>query len=177
MTSVTAAILLVMCTSSLAGQTQPSSPPPASPQENNPASTPQNKSASAPSVDASKMGVSLSRIQRELKNAEVREDRRDNPLSLEFHVEVYGTAPKIDLLKDYPLIGPVPYGAPTHQEVIDFLTPEEFRSPMIPFSSLAVWAAQKLMNRSKKQRCEAELAEYKQLVMQGVNVAAPRCTQ
>jgi hypothetical protein len=33
------------------------------------------------------------------------------------------------------------------------------------------------MNKSKKQRCEAELAEYKQLVMQGVNVAAPRCAQ
>jgi hypothetical protein len=123
------------------------------------------------------MGVSLSRIQRELRQAEVREDRGDSPLSLEFHVEVYGTAPTIDLLKDYPLIGPVPYGAPTHQEVIDFLTPEAFRSPMIPFSSLAVWAAQKLVTRSKRQRCEAELAEYKRLVMQGVNVAAPRCTQ
>ena len=123
------------------------------------------------------MGISLNRIQRELKQAEAREDRGDNPLSLEFRVEVFGTAPRIDLLKDYPLIGPTPYGAPTHQEVIDFLTPEEFRSPMIPFSSLAVWAAQQLVNRSKKQRCEAELAEYKRLVMQGVNVAAPRCTQ
>jgi hypothetical protein len=107
----------------------------------------------------------------------VREDLGDYPLSLSFRVEVYGTAPKIDLLRDFPLVGPTPYGAPTHREVIDFLTPEEFRSPVIPFSALAVWAAQKLWNRSKRQRCEEELAEYTRLVMQGVNIAAPRCTQ
>jgi hypothetical protein len=130
-----------------------------------------------PAVDPSKMGVSLDRIRRELDQGEVREQRRDGLLSLEFHIEVYGTAPKIDLLKDYPLIGPTPYGAPTHREVIDFLTPEEFRSPAIPFSNLAVWAAQALWNRSNKQRCEEELQEYKRLVMQGVNIAAPRCAQ
>ena len=42
---------------------------------------------------------------------------------------------------------------------------------------LAVWAAQQLWNKSKKSRCEQELAEYKALVMQGVAVTAPRCTQ
>lgn len=130
-----------------------------------------------PAVDPAKMGVSLDRIRRELQEAEVREVRGEYPLSLEFRVEVYGTAPKIDLLRDFPLVGPTPYGAPTHREVIEFLTPEAFRAPMIPFSTLAVWAAQKLSDRSKKKRCEEELAEYTRLVMQGVSVAAPRCTQ
>jgi hypothetical protein len=161
MTAVTAAVLLVMLAMPFQAQAQQSPADPAKP-------------PAAP-VDPSKMGVSLDRIRRELGEAEVREQRGDAPLRLEFRVEVYGTAPKIDLLKDYPLVGPSPYGAPTHREVIDFLTPEEFRSPPIPFSNLAVWAAQQLWNRSKKQRCEAELEEYKQLVMQGVNVAAPRC--
>jgi hypothetical protein len=163
MTAVTAAVLLVMLAMPFQAQAQQSS-------------ADQAKPPAAP-VDPSKMGVSLDRIRRELGEAEVRELRGAAPLRLEFHVEVYGTAPKIDLLKDYPLVGPSPYGAPTHREVIDFLTPEEFRSPPIPFSTLAVWAAQQLWNRSKKQRCEAELEEYKQLVMQGVNVAAPRCAQ
>jgi hypothetical protein len=40
-----------------------------------------------------------------------------------------------------------------------------------------VWAAQKLADRSKKARCEDEIANYRALVMQGVSVAAPRCTQ
>ena len=168
MTALTAAVLLVLLTLPLEGQAQQ---PPSSEETAKP------PAPALDAVDASKMGVSLSRIRRELGQAEARERRGDDPLSLEFHVEVFGTLPRIDLLKNYPLIGPTPYGAPTHREVIDFLTPEEFRSPAIPFSSLAVWAAQQLWNRSKKQRCEAELAEYKQLVMQGVNVAAPRCTQ
>lgn len=135
------------------------------------------ESRSARSIDATKLGVSLDRIRRELRQADSAEDAGDGPLKLAFTVEVYGTAPKIDLLRDFPLTGPVPYGAPTHREVLEFLTPQEFRSPVIPFSAVAYWAAQQLWNKSKKARCEEELAEYKRLVMQGVAVAAPRCTQ
>ena len=42
---------------------------------------------------------------------------------------------------------------------------------------LAMVAAQMLFQYSKKRRCEAEIEEYRQLVMQGVAVAAPKCTQ
>jgi hypothetical protein len=129
------------------------------------------------SVDPAKLGVSLDRIRRELRQAEIKEHSGDDPLKLEFTVEVFGTAPKITLLDNFPLTGPVPYGGPTHGEVLEFLTPKEYRSPVIPFSTIAYWAAQQLWNKSKKQRCEEELAEYKRLVMQGVAVAAPRCTQ
>ena len=128
-------------------------------------------------VDPSKLGVSLTRIRRALAQAEVKEVGDGPHLKLEFTVEVFGTAPKINLLENFPLTGPVPYGGPTHREVVDFLTPQAYRSPVIPFSTIAYWAAQQLWNRSKKQRCEEELAEYKRLVMQGVAVAAPRCTQ
>ncbi len=129
------------------------------------------------SVDPTKLGVSLDRIRRQLGQAVEKEQSSGGPLRLEFHVEVYGRAPKIDLLRDFPLIGPVPYGAPTHQEVVDFLTPQEFKGQAFPISSIAVWAAQQLWQRSKKQRCEDEIAEYRRLVMAGVAVAAPRCTQ
>jgi hypothetical protein len=57
------------------------------------------------------------------------------------------------------------------------VTPAYFRQPIMPFSAIAFWAARQLYEKSKKSRCEEELAEYKKLVMAGVAVAAPRCTQ
>jgi hypothetical protein len=71
----------------------------------------------------------------------------------------------------------VPHSAPTHREHIEFVTPQEFRAPALPIYSLAIWAAQALAERSKKAKCEDEVAAYRALVMQGVAVAAPRCTQ
>jgi hypothetical protein len=128
-------------------------------------------------VDAAKLGVSLDRIRRELRQAEARDQSDNHGLKLEFTVQVIGRAPRINLLEGFPLTGPVPGSAPSHREVVDFLTPQAFRSPVVPISNMASWAAQKLWQRSKKQRCEDELATYRALVMQGVLVAAPRCSQ
>ena len=139
--------------------------------------SPPSEPAPAP-VDASKLGVSLSRIKRELAQAEAAAAVPDDDrLKFSFMVEVVGQAPKINFLEGFRVDGPLPYGSPTHQEVLDVLTPQEYRSPVMPFSAIAFWAAQQLMQKSKKSRCEQELAEYKALVMQGVAVAAPRCTQ
>lgn len=137
-----------------------------------PAEAPAQESP-APAVDPSRLGVSLSRIKREL--AELPEPNTNDPLRLRFTVEVVGTAPKIELLQGFNVSGPLPYGSPTHEEVLNVLTPKEFRSPVIPFYSLAVVAAQKLFQYNQKKQCEAELEEYRRLVMQGVAIAAPRC--
>jgi len=130
----------------------------------------------AESVDPSKLGVDLSRIKRELAEPES-DSSADSPLRLRFSVQVIGMAPRIDFLEGFSVNGPMPYGSPTHQEVIDVLTPKEYSSPTIPIYGLAVMAAQKLWQWNKKQRCEAEIEEYRRLVMQGVAIAAPRCTQ
>jgi hypothetical protein len=130
---------------------------------------------SGQTVDPTKMGIDLSRIKREL--AEAPEQGSDDPLRLQFRVEVVGIAPRIDFLEGFSVDGAVPYGSPTHDEVLNVLTPQEFRSPVVPFSSLAVLAAQKLYEYSKKKRCEAEIDEYRRLVMQGVAIAAPRCSR
>ena len=135
---------------------------------------PQPSAESATTVDASKMGVDLSRIKRELVQADEAEES-DSPLRLRFTVQVVGVAPKIDLLEGFKLSGAIPYGAPTHQEILEVFTPQAYRSPTIPFSALAVLAAQKLSQYSNKRRCEEELEAYRQLVMQGVAVSAPRC--
>ena len=128
-------------------------------------------------VDVTKLGVSLDRIKRELRQAEASEQTEGGPLKLQIHVEVFGRAPKIDFLEGFSPSGPLPYGSPTHREVLDVITPQQFRAPVMQFSSVVYWATQKLWERSRKSRCEQEIAEYRALVMQGVAVAAPRCTQ
>ena len=130
-------------------------------------------------IDATKLGVSLSRIQKGLRVAEVKEKENREGLRLEFNVQVFGVAPRIDVIPDGEdlVFGPVPGTAPSHPQFLEFVTPQIFRTPAMPISTFAMWAAQWLADKSKKQRCEDEIANYRALIMQGVNVAAPRCTQ
>lgn len=129
-------------------------------------------------IDATKLGVSLSRIQKALRTAASKEKSQLEGLRLEFQVQVYGTAPRIEVLKDIDLVnGPVPGTAPTHRQFLDHVTPQIYRTPVMPISALAFWAAQHLIEKTKKARCEEEIANYRALVMQGVSVSAPRCTQ
>jgi hypothetical protein len=129
-------------------------------------------------IDAAKLGVSLSKIQKGLFIAEAREKQSSDGIRLQFNVQVYGLAPKIEVLKGVDLVnGGVPGSAPTHRQMIEFGTPAIYRSPTMPVSALAFWAASQIWQKSKKTACEEEIANYRALVMQGVNVAAPRCTQ
>jgi hypothetical protein len=131
-----------------------------------------------PAIDVTKLGVSLSRIQRGLFIAEAREKQGGDAMHLEFNVQVYGQSPKIEVLKGIDLFnGPVPGTAPSHGQMIEYWTPEIYRTPVMPISALAMWAAQHFWEKGKKSRCEQEIADYRALVMQGVNVSAPRCTQ
>ena len=54
---------------------------------------------------------------------------------------MFGQAPPIELFtpEDNLLNGPVPYGAPTHREMLYMITPQEFRSPAMDFSNLLRW--------------------------------------
>lgn len=131
-------------------------------------------------IDATKLGVSLARIQKGLRVTESREKQKQPgaALRLEFQVQVYGTAPRIEVLKGIDLFnGPVPGSAPTHRQFIDFVTPQIYRTPGLPISALAGWAATQLWQKSKKSRCEDEIEAYRAMLMQGISVSAPRCTQ
>ncbi|MDO8679204.1 MAG: hypothetical protein Q7R30_11675 [Acidobacteriota bacterium] len=129
-------------------------------------------------IDATKLGVSLARIQKGLRVSESREKQSTTPLRIEFAVQVYGFAPRIDLLKDVDILhGDAPNSAPTHRQIIDFLTPQIYRQQAAPISALAWWAGLKLWEKSKKSKCEQEIADYRAMLMQGMNIAAPRCTQ
>ena len=131
-----------------------------------------------PEIDVTKLGVSLKRIQRGLFIAESREKQGGDAMHLEFNVQVYGKSPKIEVLKGIDLFnGAVPGTAPSHNQMIEYWTPQIYRTPTMPVSALAVWAAQQFWAKSKKSRCEEEIADYRALVMQGVSVSAPRCSQ
>jgi hypothetical protein len=140
---------------------------------------PQPPAAEAPAIDATKLGVSLSRIQKGLRTAEARERSNADGLRLEFNVQVYGAAPRIDVIPEGEelVFGQVPGSAPTHRQLIEHVTPQIYRTPTMPVSAFAALAAQWLADKSKKTRCEEEIANYRALIMQGVNVSAPRCTQ
>lgn len=129
-------------------------------------------------IDATKLGVSLARIQKGLRVSESREKQSTTLLRLEFSVQVYGIAPRIDLFKDVDILhGDAPGTAPTHRQIVEFLTPQIYRQQGVPISALAWWAGMKLSEKSKKNKCEQEIADYRAMLMQGMNVAAPRCTQ
>lgn len=129
-------------------------------------------------IDATKLGVSLARIQKGLRIAETKERAISDGLRVEFNIQVFGTAPRVEIFKDVDLFnGPVPGTAPSHQEFIQFVTPQIYRTPGLPISAFAAWAAQRIWQQSKKSRCEEEIANYRALLMQGVSVSAPRCTQ
>ena len=141
----------------------PSEPPPAEP---------------AVAIDASKLGVSLDRIQKGLRVTPSIETQSATGLKLNFQVQVFGTAPKLEFFKEFdPVNGPDRYGAPSHSQMVDYWTPQEFSSPVMPISAIAFWAAKSIWGQAKKAKCEEEIRQYRELVMQGVSVAAPRCTQ
>ena len=76
--------------------------------------------------------VSLERMQRRIDKIARAED--DAPrLRLTSYVEVFARAPRLELFRPtFDLeLGPIPYGAPTHGEMIAAMTPREWRPPLV----------------------------------------------
>ena len=94
-------------------------------------------------IDVDRLPVNLERIQRGLRQSAVREEREG--LNLRYRVEVYGQAPPIVLFGPGANLesGPVPYGAPTHREMIEHVTPKEFRPPAADIGALIRWLAER----------------------------------
>lgn len=129
-------------------------------------------------IDPTKLGISLDRIQQRLVAAAHAAEKfpSGSPLRIEFQVQVYGTAPRIDILQGFDLrYGPVPGTAPSHQEMLSYWTPQIFSAPPFPIATALYWLGDQLRRKSAKAACEEELRDYRALIMQGVNVAAPRC--
>jgi hypothetical protein len=94
-------------------------------------------------VDVSRLPINLARIQRQLRQSTVRDE--SDGLRLRYVVDVFGQAPRIELFpnRDYSLTGPAPYGGPTHRELLQVITPQEYRAPAADFSGLLRWLSGK----------------------------------
>ncbi len=92
-------------------------------------------------VDVKLLPVSLHRIQRELQQSTSTETREG--LQLRYQIDVYGRSPAIELFTktDNLRNGPVPYGGPTHKEMLNMMTPKEFSAPVMDFTTFMRWLA------------------------------------
>src|SRR6266571_8674389 len=88
------------------------------------------------SVDVKRLPLDLTKVTRQLRQTAATESH--NGLHIRYSVDVYGQSPRIELFtkRDNLATGPVPYGAPTHREMIDHVTPIEYRAPIMDFSAL-----------------------------------------
>ena len=102
--------------------------------------------AQQPAVDVSRLPIDLARIQRELRQSSEREEHQG--LNIRYVIDVYGQAPPIVLIDpEFDLVhGPVPNSAPTHRDMIEHVTPIEYRAPAADLSALLRWLA----DRNKK---------------------------
>lgn len=112
----------------------------------------QSGAPAAAELDVDRLPLNLNRIQRELKHSADLEQR--DGLNLRYTIQIYGTAPPLAIFnEDSNLVnGPVPYGAPTHRELINHVTPQEFRAPAADFSALIRWLADRDKNKDKKKQ-------------------------
>lgn len=110
------------------------------------ADEPAAKAATKPAestVDVSRLPINLDRIQRQLQQSTVRDE--SDGLRIRYVVDVFGQAPRIELFGglENALTGPAPYGAPTHQDMLQIMTPQEFSAPAANFGNLFRWLADK----------------------------------
>ena len=115
------------------------------------AQTPEPAAEPAAATAASKepaeqYGLNLARIQRGLRKSAERQDY--DGLNLRYYISVYAPAPSIKLFTplDNLLYGQAPYGGPTHRDMMNVMTPQEFRAPVADFSGISRWLA----NKAKK---------------------------
>ena len=100
-------------------------------------------SAQQASVDVTRLPIDLAKVTRELRQSAATESRTG--LNIRYRVDVYGQSPRIELFtkQDNLPNGPVPYGAPSHQEMINHVTPQEYRAPYADIGNLIHWLNQK----------------------------------
>ena len=94
-------------------------------------------------VDVSRLPVNLERIERALRQSAVHEEREG--LHIRYVVDVFAQAPSIVIFtrEDNLATGPVPYGAPTHREIVNQITPQEYRAQPADLGALLRWLADK----------------------------------
>jgi hypothetical protein len=98
-------------------------------------------------IDPGKLPVSIQRIRGRLTIASA---TKGDGLRIQETIEVVGVAPKIQLWNPERAklaTGPVSYGAPTHKEFIDHVTPQEFKDYPFDINALVQWLMEQLAEK------------------------------
>ena len=79
-------------------------------------------------LDVSRLPVDMQRIRQRARENQVREQR--NGLNLQYFIDVFAKAPNIVILtkQDNLMYGKVPGSAPTHSDMLEMMTPREYRN-------------------------------------------------
>jgi len=105
---------------------------------------PTSSDAGEAQVNVDKLPLDLARLERQLRTPVERENW--DGFKLNYTVEVFGKAPRLQFFERQDVLpsGPIPYGAPTHREMVDVMTPREYRAPAADFSSFMRWLQEKM---------------------------------
>ncbi|HEY7450425.1 MAG TPA: hypothetical protein VH702_19875 [Vicinamibacterales bacterium] len=147
---------LIACASPVVAQDaqKPKPSPPAqqrdAPEKRSTDTTPQG------AVNADQLGVSLDRIRLRFQRTGLFEPVFDSDkLKLSTYVDVVGKAPPLRLfgpdsnLKNELTSRAVPFGGPTHRDMVQVMTPQEFRTPAMDMTALFEWLS-KQFDKDKK---------------------------
>jgi hypothetical protein len=79
-------------------------------------------------IDVSRLPINLQRIERQFRQGQIREER--SGLNLSYFVDVFARAPQIKIVtkEDNLEYGQAPYGGPTHSQMLEAMTPREYRN-------------------------------------------------
>jgi hypothetical protein len=82
----------------------------------------------ATTIDVSRLPIDLKRIEQRFRQGQIREER--DGLNLRYFVDVFAKAPNIVLFtkEDNLQYGQVPNSAPTHSDMLEMMTPREYRN-------------------------------------------------
>jgi hypothetical protein len=120
----------------------------------------QERSAPAqpsPSVNPEQLGVSLDRIRLRFQRTGLFEPVFDSDrLKLSTYVDVVGKAPPLRLfgpeanLKNELTSRAVPFGGPTHRDMLQVMTPQEFRTPAMDMTALIEWLSRQFDKKKEE---------------------------
>jgi|SRR5687767_3562601 hypothetical protein len=87
-----------------------------------------NPGVVATTIDVSRLPIDLQRIQSRFREGQIREQR--NGLNLRYFVDVFAKAPELKLFtkEDNLEYGRAPYGGPTHSDMMEVMTPRQYRN-------------------------------------------------
>lgn len=100
-------------------------------------------------LTADEIPISFDRVQRELDRA-LRAPNAGRGLRLNDYVTVYARLPALDLIENtFDLSeGPIPHGAPTRVEMLNAMTPREWRTQGVNLANVIGWTVRRI-NRAR----------------------------